>query len=126
MASRIESPTALIPAGTAQASPVSLPLTFREMVIDRVDIVIPPGPSGLVGFFVAQSGNQIIPFNPGQFIIADDKYFSWPLEDYPTGAKWTCVGYNTDIYPHTIQFHFLGHETTIAAPLFPGQIPLGG
>lgn len=105
---------------------MAIALSFQEMVIERIDIVIPPGPSGLVGFYIAQSGNQIIPFKPGAFIVADDKYFSWPVEDYPTGAKWTCVGYNTDVYPHTIQFHFLGHEISIAAPLFPGPIPLGG
>lgn len=125
MAQRIEWPSATIPPGTAQASPVAIPLQFPEGIIDRVDILIPPGASGLMGFFLSQSGTQLIPRTAGQFIVADDKYLSFPVEDHPTGSKWACVGYNTDVYPHTITFGFLVRELASELPMFPAPLAFG-
>lgn len=122
MAQRIESPRVTIPAGTLQAAPVTTPFTWREGVVTQIDIDIPPGPSGLVGFYITQSGNQVIPNSIGDYIVSDDYNLSWLIEDFPTGAKWACVGYNLDVYPHTIQFHF--HINELAAPqaMFPAPI----
>lgn len=124
MAQRIESPRVTIPANTAQATPVTVPFTWTEGVVTLIEIDVPPGPSGLVGFFITQSGNQIIPHSVGDVIVADDQFFSWPIEDFPTGSKWAVTGYNTDAYPHTIQFHFHINELSVSAPLFPTPIPL--
>lgn len=75
-----------------------------------------------MGFYVAQSGNQIIPRTVGQYIVTDDHFFTWPIEDFPTGAKWSVVGYNTDIYPHTVQFHFHINEFSSVPSPFPAPL----
>lgn len=125
MAQRIESPRVTFPANTPQATPVTVAFTWIEGIVSLIEMDIPPGPSGLVGFIITQSGNQIIPHTIGQFIVADDQFFSWPIEDFPTGAKWAVTGYNTDQYPHTIQFHFHINELAVSVPAFPAPIPLG-
>lgn len=125
MAQRIESPRVTIPANTPKATPVTIPFTWREGIVTVIAIDIPPGPSGLVGFFITQSGNQIIPNSVGDYIVSDDYRFEWPVEDYPTGAKWALVGYNTDAYPHTIQFHFQINELVAPRATFPAPIAFG-
>lgn len=125
MAQRIESPIATIPAGTAVAAPVAIPFTWVEGIVRVIEIDVPPGPSGLVGFYLTQSGTQLIPKTRGQFIITDDHFFSWPVEDFPNGSKWACVGYNTDKYDHSIQFHFHIDEFTVDTTAFPPMLALG-
>lgn len=125
MAQRIESPRVTIPAGTAKATPVTIPFTWREGIVTVVGIDIPPGPSGLVGFYITQSGNQVIPHSVGDYIVSDDYAITWPIEDFPTGAKWALVGYNIDVYDHTIQFHFQINELAAPQSAFPAPIAFG-
>lgn len=122
MAQRIESPVVTIPAGTLKAAPVTVPFVWQEGIVTVIEIDVPPGPSGLMGFHVTQSGSQVIPRTIGQDIITDDHYFIWPIEDFPTGAKWAVVGYNLDGYDHSIQFHFHINEFSPAGALFPAPI----
>lgn len=108
MADRIETPAITIPAGTAAAAPQTTALSLRDAVLERIEVRIPPGPSGLVGFAFVHSGQQVIPFRVGDWIIADDESLDWAVEHYPTGNKWAFRGYNTDVYSHTIylRLHF--------------------
>lgn len=68
---------------------------------------IPPGPRGLVGFALGSAGQNIIPYNNGQWIIADDDTINWPLEDYLDSGAWQLQGYNLGQYDHTIYLRFL-------------------
>lgn len=125
MAARVEGPSATIPAGTTQAAPLAVPLPIGESIVRRLDIIVPPGPSGLVGFYIAQSGAQLIPRTIGQFIVVDDKMLTFDMDGYPTGNKWTLVGYNIDIYNHIIRTIFHVDEVTKAAVPDLQIIPIG-
>lgn len=116
MVDRLEAFNVTIPAGTAQASPVTTALTFPDGVVTALQLDIPPGPCGLMGFALQHSQQQIIPRTANTWIIANDRHIEWPLSDYPTGGKWALVGYNTDIYPHTVYVTFLLNETSPGAP----------
>jgi hypothetical protein len=52
-------------------------------------------------------GQQIIPINSGGWIISDDDKITWPVQGLPESGAWQLIGYNTDIYDHTIQVRFL-------------------
>lgn len=108
MAERIETPVVTVPAGTLSTAPQTTALTLRDAVLLRIEVVIPPGPSGLMGFAFLHSGQQIIPFNTAQWIIADDDKLQWDVDNYPTGNKWAVKAYNTDVYSHSIylRLHF--------------------
>jgi hypothetical protein len=104
MADRIETPTVTIAAGTAIAAAVTTTFTWNDGIVERFEVLVPPGPSGLVGFRIHHSGQQVIPFRSTDWIIADGESLSWDVQNYPTGNKWACRAYNLGIYPHSLYF----------------------
>lgn len=114
-----------IPAGTSSLAPLSAPLPIGESIVRRLDLIVPPGPSGLVGFYLAHSGTQMIPRTRGQFLILDDKLIPFDMDGYPTGDKWTLVGYNSDIYDHIIRTIWHVDEVKPTAAAFPQIVPIG-
>lgn len=120
MAAEVHQFTATIPAGTPKSSlaVVEMPLPLYE--IESVDIEVPPGPSGLMGFYLALSGQQWIPWEAGEFLVWDDRFDSWMLNDQPTSSGWEVHGYNLDSYDHdvVVRFHLnvVGPPAFVAAP----------
>lgn len=124
MADRIEPFTVTVPAETPETAFSQFPLSFRDGRVDRLEIHVPPGPSGLVGFRLAHSGQSVIPYTGTRWFIVDNAHLDWDLDNYPTGDLWEFWAYNLDIYPHSIEVWF--HVTEIPARLdSPGQpIPI--
>lgn len=122
MAQRIEVKTVVVPAGTAIATPQKTDLSFRQGYPLRVELRIPPGPSGLVGVALAHSGTKIIPHDESEWLITDNEAVKWPLTDYPTNSNWQFWAYNTDVYPHTIQIRMLFNELSSQA-VTPATVP---
>jgi len=121
MAAEIHQFTVTIPALTAMSSPVTIDLALDYFDIESVDLEVPPGPAGLMGFYLARSGQQWIPYEAGEFIVWDDRFDSWTLEDQPTSAGWEVVGYNTDVFDHVVVVRF--HVNIIgAAPAPPPPV----
>lgn len=122
MSTRVESFDVTVPAGTAIASPQETAMSFQRGRVDRLKVFVPPGPSGLVGFQIAHSGQPIIPRNPLSFIVTDNEHVDMDLDNYPTGDAWSIMAYNIDVYDHTlyITFHitdFGAIEPVVIAPL---------
>lgn len=118
MAERIELTTVTIPAGTAVATPLVTVADFNDGGVERIEVTVPPGPSGLVGFRIAHSGQTIIPYEVNDWVITDDEKISWPVEGFPTGNKWSIIAYNTDIYLHKLYFRWhLNELVTQVSPL---------
>jgi hypothetical protein len=104
-----------IPAGTPQASPVVINTQFEPLAVDQIDIRIPPGPLGQMGFQIASSRQQVIPWNAGQFIIANDEPLSFPSTNYPDSGDWQVIGFNTGVFNHSIWVRFALRPVTPAA-----------
>ena len=113
MAAEVHQFTKTIPAYTAKAAPVTVPLAIEYFAIESIDLEVPPGPSGLMGFYIARNGQQWIPYESGEWIVWDDRFDSWLLTDQPTGDGWQVVGYNLDVYDHDVTVRF--HVNTVAA-----------
>jgi len=122
MADRIEVSEIVVPAGTTIAAPQTTAVSFVDGVVERLEVVVPPGPSGLVGFRVLHSGQVVIPFSGNTWIVTDDEKLDWPLSNFPTGGKWSIRIYNTDIYSHTLFFRW--HIEEIRSPLTPYPAPI--
>lgn len=107
MASQVRQFTITIPAGTTQVVPFVAALDLDYVEIESIDLEVPPGPGGLMAFYLARSGQQVIPYDVGEWLRWDDVQKTWHLTDQPTGSGWEVVGYNTDVYPHdvTVRFH---------------------
>lgn len=122
MSDRIEQFEVTVPAGTAIASPQQTALSFQSARVDRLKVFVPPGPSGLVGFQIAHSGQPIIPRNPARFIVTDNEHVDMDLDNYPTGDAWSMFTYNIDVYDHVlyVTFHlteFGAIEPVVITPL---------
>lgn len=122
MADRIETPAIVVPAGTTVAAPQTTALTLRDAVLERIEVRVPPGPSGLVGFAFLHSGQQVIPFRAGDWIITDDELLDWATENYPTGNKWSFRAYNIDVYQHTMYLRL--HFREIVSPVRSAGQPI--
>lgn len=115
MAAEIHQFTASIPAATPKSAlaVVKMPLTNFE--IEQIDIEVPPGPAGLMGFYLALSGQQWIPFETGQFLIWDNRSASWRLNNQPTSYGWEVHGYNLGANAHNVEVRF--HCNVVPSPL---------
>lgn len=110
MATRVEIFTVTVPAGTLATAPVTTTLPFDIGEVSDVEIIVPRGPNGLVGFQIRHSGAGVYPREDDRWIITDDEKIRWPLTNAPTGRAWACRAYNTGLFDHSIYFRFLVHE----------------
>lgn len=93
---------ATFPAGTPVNAPISVPLILEDNQLVEMDITIPDGPSGLMGFRVLQSQQQIVPWGNTGFIVANDEKIRYSYDDQIQSSGIVVQGYNTDIFAHTI------------------------
>lgn len=107
MAREVRAFQATIPAGTTQAAPVRISVAFPVRKVDVLEIIVPPGPSGLMGFAVTMGGINVIPVVPNTYIVTDDEKITWPLDGLPESGAWQLSGYNTDVFDHTVYLRWL-------------------
>jgi hypothetical protein len=121
MAREVYSFAVTVPAGTSPSSPQKTALTMPPRVVQEVEVRLPPGPRGEVGWALGLAGQPIIPFQKGAWIVGDDERISWPLTGQPTSGAWELYAYNTGSFPHTIYITFLtdivASSPTILQPL---------
>ncbi|HVT14566.1 MAG TPA: hypothetical protein VHQ90_00095 [Thermoanaerobaculia bacterium] len=126
MAREIRRLTATIAAGTTKANPAKIDLSFPARVVREVEVVVPPGPRGEVGFAIGAAGVPVIPMEAGAFIVTNDEVIRWPLEGYWDSGSWTLFAYNTGRYPHTLEVRFLvdlvGATAALSQPLDPAGL----
>ncbi len=72
MAKEIRSFSPTVPAGTPKTNLFTQALAFPPRGVTEIDIRVPPGPRGQVGFAIGASGQPVLPYAAGQFIVADD------------------------------------------------------
>lgn len=107
MAREVRAFVATIPAGTAQATPVRISVAFPVRKVDSLEIIVPPGPSGLMGFAITMAGVNVIPVVAGTYIVTDDERITWPLDGLPDSGAWQVSGYNTDVFDHSVYLRWL-------------------
>lgn len=124
MATSVTALTATVPAGTPKAAPVTVALSLGPFFTDMIRWRVPPGPRGNLGWYLAMGGVQVLPQNAGGWIVADDEYDEWAIENLPDSGAWQLVGYNTGTYDHTVYLDF--HTTSVAGSVnFTGDILTG-
>ena len=112
-----------IPAGTAASARWSTPLTMPPRTVRRIEILVPPGSRGVMGFALGAAGTPVIPSNAGGWIVTDRAELGWDLEDQINSGAWECFGYNTGTYDHSLRIRFLldlvdnGMSTAYRQPL---------
>lgn len=102
MANRIEPFEVTVSTGTTKTAFQRTNLPMQQGRVDLIQIRVPPGPSGLVGFRIAHSGQSVIPYTGERWFTTDNDKLDWVTEDYPQGNAWQLWAYNLDVYSHII------------------------
>ena len=116
MAVEVRALSATIPAKTLVAAPVTIDLPIPVRTVTELELVIPDGVAGLVGFRMTMGGVGVIPVNLGGWIVGNNEVIRWPLDNFPTSGAWQLQGYNLDLFDHTIYTRFLLNPVTGAGP----------
>lgn len=123
MAQEIRSFTFTIPPLTPATAPVSLDVSFPPREVNTLEIVVPDGANGVMGFQIQNSGLVVIPYGSDLWIVANNEKMSWPLEGYINSGSWQLAGYNTGQQDHSVYVRFL--LSLPAGPAAPiGTAPL--
>jgi hypothetical protein len=123
MAREIRNFAAVIVTGSTSSAPQTVNLDMPARYVRSVRVRVPPGPKGALGFALASAGVNVIPWGSGQWIVADDEVFDWPLEGYVESGSWQVRAYNLGGYPHTLYVTFqldpltAGSSPVISSPL---------
>ena len=107
MSREVRAFTCVVPAGTAIAVPATFDLSFPPRQVDTIEIVVPPGPSGFVGFAIQNSNVTVIPYGSDEFLVMANEKVSWPLDGYINSGAWNLLAYNTGTADHSIYVRFL-------------------
>ena len=114
---------ATIPAGTAQAAPVTIDTGFDSRIVESIRLRIPPGPAGFMGFQLWVKGGQVIPIERGQWIVDDDAQINLDVSSMPETGAWQVVGYNTGAFDHSVYVTFGLNLVTANTPVLPPPPP---
>lgn len=106
MATQLLTATAVIPAGTPIAAPVTVDVSFPPLVVERIRWRVPKGAQGLMGWRLTSSGAQVVPSTQGAFIVAAGEAGTWMLEGWHATGDWHVTGYNTGAFPHSVTLDF--------------------
>lgn len=118
MATRILPFRVTIPAGTPETAPATIAISLDNWDIEALDLEVPPGPTGLMGFQVFNNGVAWVPYGGGEWLVWDDVKERYYLTDQPNASGWAVVGYNTGTYDHDVilRFHVNPPSVTAATP----------
>ncbi len=103
--------TPTTPAGTPEASPYSDDLTLPSYEVQLIRWRVPPGPQGNLGWQLWYANAIVFPQNQ-TWLVADNEYATWELDELPTAGHWQFRGYNTGDYDHTVFLTFLVNPLT--------------
>lgn len=110
-----------IPAGNGSAATTTTNMTMPVRIITQIDITLPPGLNGTVGFQIAAANQPFFPRAVGAFYVASGRTITPPIAAALESGAWQLIGYNTGKYPHTIYVDFhcalVGQADQISAPV---------
>ena len=91
-----------VATGTTATNPQKTDLSMPARIVRRVTVRVPPGPRGNVGFQLGSGGQPFIPYNPGQWVVADDATIPLDLAGAIDSGAWQLIAYNTGTYTHDL------------------------
>lgn len=119
MATEVRVSECLVAAGTTKAAPASFDVSFPPRVVEALQVIVPDGPAGLVGWRLLIGGAVVIPYLSAQWIVTAGEAITWPLEGYPDSGAWSVQAYNTGVNAHTLYFRFLLTYVGTPHPVLP-------
>lgn len=119
---------AVVSPNTPIASPASFTWPLEDNYLERIDVRIPPGPSGAMGFRILWSQQQIVPWGNYSWLIANDEEIPWKADTAISASGLVVQAYNLGNFPHTIYLkalvRTLSPATAAAVSALTGSVAL--
>lgn len=97
----------VVATGTTAAAPQRTAMSLQSSWVYEIEIEVPKGPAGAMGFYLEYAGKPVIPWaNNASFLVVDDYEKSFDVSA-EMGQGLVCVCYNTGGYSHTIYFRVM-------------------
>lgn len=96
-------------SGTLEADFTREQIKLKKGIIQPLEVIFPPGPSGLVGVRCKQGSHVLVPQRDTDWLVGDDITYPHytPIDLMSEPFTLTVEGYNADtVYDHTIIFRF--------------------
>lgn len=107
-------------------NPASAPVTqtdyLGDVIVNEVNVRIPPGHAGQTGFQVVYGGSVVLPWNDASaFLIDDDKDYDFVIGfEFDQGLAINL--YNVGSYPHSFYVRWDTTPVSLVAPNAVGGI----
>jgi hypothetical protein len=95
-----------VPTTATAASPQATNIALGPRLVRAIDIVVPTGVNGVVGFRLGLAGQSVIPANAGAWDVTSGEVVHHELSNLPNSGAWQLIAYNSGQYPHTLQVRF--------------------
>lgn len=92
-----------IPANGNVNSPVMIATPLGDADVQQIYLTFAPGCAGLVGVAIYAGGSPAYPNDQGRYFVFDDFTLIQDVSNQITTGQWSIVGYNTDVFDHTVQ-----------------------
>ena len=95
-------------AGTAQSAYTTTKVDLQTVMLWRAEFRIPPGHAGMTGVALIDSGNFVVPFDPGgqAWLTGDDDLLEYNY-GRELGTNVHLATYNTGTYNHSWQVRLI-------------------
>ena len=110
--------TVTVPAGTQINAPAAFPLAIGDSWVYSIEVEVPKGSGGAMGFNIAYAGTQIIPWSTPVTWLVVENYRNTFQVDAEMGNGLVLKAYNTGYWNHQI---FLRVNATPISAYLGGQ-----
>lgn len=107
MADEIQVFQVTTPVGISADAPQVTALQMPPRTVKQIEVVVPNGCNGALGFAFGAAGQNIIPYNDDAWIIASGEKLEWQMDRQINSGAWQLQSWNIGKYPHTIYIRFL-------------------
>jgi hypothetical protein len=127
---RVRTVQVTTPPNTTAAAPQSTNWTVGNGVVDRVDVVIPPGHQALTGLQIQWGGRQVFPYDGAEFIVGDNDEITVALGLYVQAGILVVRTFNLDdtfAHSHLLRAYVvdLEQDAGLVLPLPPAPFAGG-
>lgn len=117
MATTITAFEVTCPAGALFTDGSQLDMDVGNIPVTAIRWRIPPGPNGLLEWWLAQSGVPVFPNFTARGVIGNDEWDTWQLDAPPTNNVWQFLCNNAGTLDHVVELQFyqdslFGQSTT--------------
>ena len=96
----------VLATGSTPAAPQITAMTMPQRTVKRIVVRVPPGPQGTMGWAIGSAGVPVFPIGTPPYIVTDNEVIVWDVIDQIDSGAWQLIGYNTDLFPHTVYVRF--------------------